>query len=241
MPEMDSNLTEAARSLANVADKATDLLHKLTAPVCEQTGLLLGERMKAYREKKLHETLEKTDRLLRDLGLEANPVPPKLLLPIIDGCSIEDSEILQDMWAGLLASASQRSDLIRPPFADTLKQLTPNEAKFLDKIFGDYDDSGNAILLGMTVDEHTFTEEYGAPSGISAESFERLGFIQKAFRVNLQEAVSSAVVSRDIGTALRRFSRSMPEVLYEYEWTQYAIEFMGACRGPKRMDNSPCT
>ncbi len=237
MPDMDSNITEAAKSLATVAEKATDLLHKLTAPVCEETGLLLGQRMKAYRERKLHETLEKADRRLRDSGLEPNPVPPKLLLPIIDGCSIEDNETLQDMWAGLLTSASQRADLIRPSFVDTLKQLTPNEAKFLDKVFGNYDDSGNAILLGMIIDERSFTEEYGAPGGISTESFERLGFIQKAFRVNLQEAVSNAVVSRDIETALRRFSRSMPEVLYDYEWTQYAIEFMRACHGPKRMNN----
>jgi len=241
MPEMDSNVTEAAKSLANVADKAADLLHKLTAPMCEQTGLLLGERMKAYRERRLHETLEKADRLLRDSGLEPNPVPPKLLLPIIDGCSIEDNETLQDMWAGLLTSASQQPDRIRTSFADTLKQLTPNEAKFLDSVFGNYDDSGSVILLGMTIDERSFTEEYGAPSGISIESFERLGFIQKAFRVNLQEAVSHALISGDVEAALRRFSRSIPEALYDYEWTQYAVEFMSACHGPKRMNNLRCT
>lgn len=155
--------------------------------------------------------------------------------------SPDSPDSLQNMWAGLLTSASQQSDLIRPSFADTLKQLTPNEAKFLEKVFGNYDDSGNVILLGMIIDERSFTEEYGAPGGISTESFERLGFIQKAFRVNLQEAVSDAVVSRDVETAIRKFSRSMPEVLYDYEWTQYAIEFISACHGPKRMNSLRCT
>ena len=38
------------------------------------------------------------------------------------------------MWAGLLASASQDPDVVTPPFVETLKQLTPDEARYLQRL-----------------------------------------------------------------------------------------------------------
>jgi abortive infection alpha-like protein len=55
-------------------------------------------------------------------------------LPIIEACSVEDNETLQDVWAGLLATASQDTDAISPSFVETVKQLTPDEARYLKRV-----------------------------------------------------------------------------------------------------------
>jgi len=80
----------------------------------------------------LVKTLRKTERILREAGLPANAVPTRLLFPIVDASSIEDDETLQEMWAGLLATASQQTDSVSPSFIETLKQLTPDDARHLE-------------------------------------------------------------------------------------------------------------
>jgi Abortive infection alpha/Protein of unknown function (DUF2806) len=109
-------------------------LHKLAGPAVEEVGLMIGDRVKVYRIKNLIATTQKTRRILEDAGLLPNAVPSRLLLPIMDTCSVEDNEDLQQRWAGLLASASQESDSFSPSFVETLKQLTPREAKLLDRV-----------------------------------------------------------------------------------------------------------
>jgi hypothetical protein len=52
----------------------------------------------------------------------------------MEASSVEDNETLQDMWAGLLATASQETDAVWPSFVETLKQLTPDEARYLQRL-----------------------------------------------------------------------------------------------------------
>jgi hypothetical protein len=113
----------ALKILANVSD----LLNKLAAPAAEQIGQLLGYKLHPYTVKNFVATMKKTERILRAAGLPAKPVPPRLLLPIAEGSSIEDNESLQELWAGLLATASQHGDSVSRSFIETLKQLTPDE------------------------------------------------------------------------------------------------------------------
>ena len=91
---------------------------------------MIGNQARVYRVKNAIKTAEKTKRILKDAGLNPGPVPTRLLLPILDACSVEDNNDLQERWAALLASASQEADL-SPSFIETLKQLTPEEANIL--------------------------------------------------------------------------------------------------------------
>ena len=84
-----------------------------------------------YRVKNLIQTVQKTKRMLKEACLPESAVPPRLFLSIMEACSVEDNESLQDMWAGLLASASEHTDAISPSFIETLKQLNPDEGRCL--------------------------------------------------------------------------------------------------------------
>ena len=59
----------------------------------------------------------------------------KVLLPILENCSIEDEEDMHDRWHNLLANAAAGSveDGVLPAFAEILKQLTSVEAYLIER------------------------------------------------------------------------------------------------------------
>lgn len=218
---------------SGAADKVADLMHKLAGPICDEVGIYFGDKFRAFRTKNLNKTLETTERLLLDAGLPVNPVPPRLFLPIIDHCSVEDNETLQDMWAGLLATASQGSDSMSPSFVDTLKQLTPDEARFLEKAYAELDfNLQYRRLREMPIDPYRYFIGRGAQPIVSPDNFERLGLIRREYKLNLRDAKSRLSQARDLNTAFSAIGEQ--KIDHQFTMTRYAVNFIEACRGPRK-------
>jgi hypothetical protein len=192
-----------------------DIIHKLFAPMAEEYGLLLGDNAKVYRLKNLVSVFTKTQKILSDASLSPNAVPPRLALPILEASSLEDDETLQSLWAGLLATASQQTDSVSPSFVETLKQLTPDEARHLQHVWKSLKKSSDRKTLAGSTVTYAFTEMRGASPAASSESFERLGLIR-----------------RDYGMT-RGDDEDEPEVGYKLVLTRYAVKFFEACNGPR--------
>ena len=228
-------MTTESNSLSPAINQAMDLFHKLLSPATEQFGLLLGEKARGYRERKLVEVLLKTDRKLADAKRQPRPVPPRFLLPFVDGCSVENDETLQDKWAGLLATASQEGDSISPSFIETLKQLTPEDARILDRIYDKALKDRERMLSTLAKEIRQRVppsrprwitvqpRELSGPARTSADTFERLGLLQKSYDVKNEVVTAS-------GTDSVEDVRS--EIVYTYVLNEYAQRFLDACRGP---------
>jgi len=76
---------------------------------------------------------------------------PKILLPILDGASLEDDAELQDKWAALLVSAASRPDEEVRGFSEILRQVTPALAKFLDRAFDETAEAYKTEIKKLTV------------------------------------------------------------------------------------------
>lgn len=237
---------------SETVNKAADLVYRLAGPVCDDIGAMISDSIKPYRAKNLVNTLRKTDRILRDAGLPANAVPTRLLFPIADASSIEDNETLQEMWAGLLATASQQTDAVSPSFIETLKQLTPDEARHLEVIcqdsvkhfnditertkqFGIKIEMRDRICDGITLAPWAFggfrfngPEKFDVPPSVYADTYERLGLIRRTFEVK------SSFDRRDLSSAgeVQIHQDVDTEVDGWYEFTEYAVRFLDACHGP---------
>ncbi len=169
-------------TLANV----TDMVKKLAGPALEELGAIFGDKVSVYRIKNFIEVTEKTKRMLENAGLEAKSVPGRLLLPIFDACSVEENDDLQERWAGLLASASQESDSLSPSFIETLKQLTPKEAKHWDYIIVELSKLHKRDLMKDDgIPYEAFSKAWGAPLGMS-DTGERLGLIRREYNVEME-------------------------------------------------------
>ena len=238
--------------LSETINKAADLVHRLLGPVCDDIGAMISDSMKPYRAKNLVNTLRKTGRILSEAGLPANAVPTRLLFPIVDASSIEDNETLQEMWAGLLATASQQTDMVSPSFIETLKQLTPDDARHLEVVCQDSVkhfnevregsrylsknvDLKDRICDGMTLAPWAFggfsfkgPEKFDVPSNVYPDTYVRLGLIRATFEVK------SSFDKRDV--APRDYDDMHLTVDSEvdgwYEFTEYAVRFLEACHGP---------
>ncbi len=207
---------------------------------------MLGDHVRVYRVKNLVKTAQKTKRILEEAGLHAQEVPGRVLLPILDTCSLENDDDLQERWAGLLATASQEADSFSPSFIETLKQLTPKEAQHLDRIFATL--SRDRPLTHHDPIPYGALAGKGTPSG-SLETLERLGLVSPEYKVKFEkptlrllsgspesgwdETEPSTVI--DVEDA---FDRLDAEVGYQYHFTAYALRILHACRGPHK-ERSP--
>jgi hypothetical protein len=108
--------------------------------------------------------------------LSPGAVPPRLFLPILEASSVESDESLQERWAGLLATASEQADSLSPSFIETLKQLTPSEARTLNTWF-DFAEKrhGNLGPPSLPILSTGGPSPHSEASILTTETFERLG------------------------------------------------------------------
>ena len=220
-----NDLGEIVKSGA--VDKAADLLHRLAGPMFDEFGAILADKARVYRAKNLVSTVQKTERILREAGLPANAVPTRLLLPIMEASSVENAETLQEMWAGLLATASQQSDTVSPSFVETLKQLTPDEVRHLEIICQEtlrflkkerLTDGMELVLWAFGARSYVGPKEFDVPPSVYPETYERLGIIRRNYIVHSNFDRSTAEVSSEVDGW--------------FELTEYAVRFLDACHGP---------
>ena len=222
------DMSEIAKSGA--MDKMADLVHKLAGPMAEEFGLFLGDKVRAYRAKNLSSVMLKTERILLATEVSPNAVPPRLLLPIMEASSVEDNDVLQELWAGLLATASQETDDLSPSFIETLKQLTPNDAQHLDRLAEESVSASKRTFLAEYADvvPYAFGGGWGihrpartgfvVPSGVHPDTYERLGLFSRKY------VAGSSYDHYDF--------RFETEIDHWYVFTGYAVSFLEACHGP---------
>ena len=131
----DQALEVVKEAVKNLLAPVTDVMNKLFGPAATEIGLSWGEAFRVWRLKRTVRLLEEVKQIASDAGLDLKPVAPRLLFPILEAASLEDDEDLRQRWVALLTNAA-RTDFdneVLPAFPDILKQLTSQEAKFLDE------------------------------------------------------------------------------------------------------------
>ena len=114
-----------------------EIVRELSGPAATEVGLMLGDAVRAWRVKQEVRYLQDVKEVASKAGLKLKPVAPRLLFPILDSASVEDDEDLHQRWVALLTNAA-RTDFdgeVLPSFPDILKQLTAQEAQFLDRAY----------------------------------------------------------------------------------------------------------
>jgi len=109
-------------------------LSSVCMPALGELGLMLKDNVRYWRLCNILKIIEKSQKKLEFTGEEIHiKAHPRVALGIIEHGSLIDDDEVQELWAGLFASAcsetgQQDDNLI---FVDLLKQLTFAEAKIL--------------------------------------------------------------------------------------------------------------
>jgi hypothetical protein len=126
---------KALASIPELTKELREFISKLLWPAGEETGELLRDKVKFLRFKNAVRTVQKAEQLLRDHGISPKSISLKTLIPIVEGCSIEEEDDnLVSKWAGLLASAAA-GDPVHSSYPKILAELTSVEARILDAMY----------------------------------------------------------------------------------------------------------
>ncbi len=119
----------------SAVDGASAFLGRICLPVAEELGLLLQDKIRAWRSHNAICILAETERCLKEnTTSESVHAHPRLVAAAIEHGSWSDDHTIQKMWGGLLASScttdgKDDSNLI---FTVLLAQLTGCQARILD-------------------------------------------------------------------------------------------------------------
>lgn len=113
-----------------IVESVRKLIAPFSDPVLSELGQYIGDRIRFLRFRNSLRVLRRARTLLAESGLEPQPVPPKVLVPILEGAGLESDDDLLEAWAQLLAAAAA-GRVVLPSFPRILEQLTPLDAHLL--------------------------------------------------------------------------------------------------------------
>jgi len=115
----------------------TRFLEKILGGSLEELGNIGQDWIKYYRYKNLLLIQDKIEAIMkkRKGDGKVNPIPLRLAIPLLQSASIEDDDSIQELWARLIANATDPDKNIdlHPAFIEIINQLSPDEAKILIK------------------------------------------------------------------------------------------------------------
>jgi hypothetical protein len=113
-----------------------EALSNILGPSSHTIGRLLNA-MLCTQMRNVVKVYGRAAEILSRAGIPIAPVPLKLLKPILDGASVEEDEMMQELWAALLANAGggMEAGRVQPVFVDILRQLTPQDARVLQSLY----------------------------------------------------------------------------------------------------------
>jgi hypothetical protein len=111
------------------------LFARFLGPPGDEAVGYVADWMKFHRARQqlaFNRLLQQTRAELDARGVEPQPVPPKILQPIVEAAALEEEPELAVRWAALLASASTTG--VHPSFPSILRELSRKDAQLLQRV-----------------------------------------------------------------------------------------------------------
>ncbi len=141
---------KATQEVAKVAGKGIDaasglggFLKKILGPGFEQLGGAFGDWASVYRYQNASKLAAKVEALHAKRGLQGKTIPiaPRLAIPLLQQATLEDDDMLLEMWASLMANATDPNRHVeaRRSFITLLSSLEPTDARVLWLLYSNSD------------------------------------------------------------------------------------------------------
>jgi len=111
----------------------------LKEPLSELSNIFVDD-IRYLRVKNQVKILNKAHDYFEKKGISPKKIPAKVLVPLLEGCSLEEDDSLQKMWEALLINAinPENNEMFISGYSNILNQLSPGEVDLLDKIYTEY-------------------------------------------------------------------------------------------------------
>lgn len=223
---------KATQAVAELTKEVRQLLYDFLSPGTREAGEWLADEIRLFRTRrrfrKMSQVLQQAHDLLTAAGIKSEPVRDIILIPALETSSLlEDEE--QDLtakWAGLLASASAGA-AVHPGHVEILKQLSSDDARVLDAIYG----HGWNSLVAESVRERVGLSFEGFT--LVKENLVRLGLIRPGFEESRLPSNYGAWASNSKPTQPVFGDTSTIHTAKSIRLTPLGESFVATCRGPQ--------
>lgn len=130
MGELKVNVTSTA--IEKGLDSAKGFLDKLIMPSVEEVGLLMKDKVAAWRLSNQIKILNKAQEKCVENNISPKAISLKILCPYLEYASLEEDEYMQDKWANLLTNlVDSEQNIENNIFPYILSQISKNEYEIL--------------------------------------------------------------------------------------------------------------
>jgi hypothetical protein len=227
-----------------------DLLEKLAGPVAEEIGLTLKDHFRVVRFKRQMRLLQGVKDICTDASIEPQKVPMKVLLPLVEAVSIEETDELQDIWANMLANAAAGNDRgpgVEPVFPLILKELGIQEVRFLDQLYNEAirrSVERRAKLPGLKIEssfniydlKNVYLQATSRKHSIETNQLDAKQ--QQEFRLSFDIVMRNRLLD-ELYDLVDNRDEQRQEVGSIYRLSALGTRFIRACRTPKRQSQGP--
>ena len=137
MEEIAEAVKEVAKTTGQAiktVDRLGQFFSRVMGESIDATCGMLADTLKYRRWERQIQLIEKAERLIivKKLSNNSIPISPKLALPIFQNASLEEDDLLHDLYAKLLVTAiDPEIQTRRTAFAEVIRQLEPLDVKIL--------------------------------------------------------------------------------------------------------------
>jgi hypothetical protein len=236
---MSDEIAKATHAVAETTGKAIDLAQKIgsffnriVGPPADELGGVLQDWTRYFRYKNLAKIADKVDAIhaQRKAAGKTTPILPKYAIPILEKAALEDDDSLQNMWAGLIANATdpnKRLNLQRV-FADILGSLEPLDVRVLEFLNNQGWAQFKEVSGGITLD--VLAEQLKTPQSdlkISLPNLHRLGLLVDEWSIEKINASRHAPIG-GIGSA--SFGANMLRAGTSFRLSPLGNDLLKACK-----------
>ena len=121
-----------------VKDTLTFLNNEQVKNILSPTTKAIGENLKDFYNATIGENMHQVFDRLRERRRGKRPATHedfKVIIPLLQGASVQSDSTLQDRWANLMDSAIDQTEGYLPSFAQTLSEMSADEAHYLDRLW----------------------------------------------------------------------------------------------------------
>jgi hypothetical protein len=229
-----------------IKDALSILNNEQIKSIVSPTTKALGESLKELYDATIGENMREVAERLRARRRGKPPMTHedfKVVIPLLQGASVQSDPTLQDRWANLMDSAIDQNESYLPSFAQTLSEMSADEAHYLDRLWAFFSqplDINTGLPFAMwPVERWKLMEVYDPKFRINfghAEYWlhkDKMGDADKATyaKLNHIELVIGDLIRLGIISPAESTMGSKTASKGEYALTHYGVSFIRAVSG----------
>jgi hypothetical protein len=151
------------------AGRFVDAITDIVRPFSEKRGLR-ADLINLERQAVLNEIAKKVRERLEIANKPITPLPNKVLLPLLEKASLEDSgdTVLVEMWANLIATAATEEVTLVSQYIEILSQIASRQALLLEEMLLKGERRGELTVSDFR-DSYDYLNQTGLPAIIRAK------------------------------------------------------------------------